>query len=227
VPEHPAELLAALQHADTVFPSGAVSFSWGLEALYNRGIVVDSATLSAFAAAHIRGRWANLDRVMMVHAHRARGDLQRVAELDLLTEAQSLSAEQRLGSSRMGDAFLRTHQKLGTPLAKDYAAWIRQGQAYGHIAVVQGLVWDQLGFKPLQVQAMAAHSICTGLMSAGVRLSIIGHVDAQIIHAGLLPLIASVIGQPVLSAEDAHSFIPQIEIASMNHETDEMRLFVN
>jgi urease accessory protein len=227
VPERPAELLAALQHADTVFPSGAVSFSWGLEALYNRGIVTDSDMLSAFAAAHIKGRWANLDRVMMVHAHRARGDLQRICELDALTEAQSLSAEQRLGSSRMGDAFLRTHQKLGTPLAKDYAGLIRQGQAYGHIAVVQGLIWGQLGFEPLQIQAMAAHGICTGLMSAGVRLSIIGHVDAQAIHAGLLPVIASIIEQPVCCAEEAYSFIPQIEIASMNHETDEMRLFVN
>ena len=227
MPENPAIMLAALQHADTVFPSGSVSFSWGLEALYNRGMVASSAAVGAFAAAHIRGKWANLDRVMMVHAHRAREDLESIAVLDALTEAQSLSAEQRLGSSRMGEAFLRSHRKLGTPMADDYAALIRRDEAYGHIAVLQGLIWGQIGFDVEQVQAMAAHGICSSLLSAAVRLSIIGHVDAQAIHSGLLPLIAAIISQPVCRVEEAHSFIPQIEIASMNHETDEMRLFVN
>ena len=32
-------LLAALQHADSFFPSGTVSFSWGLEALRADGLV--------------------------------------------------------------------------------------------------------------------------------------------------------------------------------------------
>jgi urease accessory protein len=32
-------LLAALQHADSFFPSGTASFSWGLEALRADGLV--------------------------------------------------------------------------------------------------------------------------------------------------------------------------------------------
>ena len=227
MPEKPATMIAALQHADTVFPSGSVSFSWGLEALYNRGVVVNRSTLAAFAAAHIQSRWATLDRVILVHAYRAGDNLQSICALDALSEAQSLSSEQRVGSSRMGMAFLRTHQKLGTPLADDYAALINRDEAYGHMPVVQGLMWGQLGFEESQIQAMAVHGICTGLLSAAVRLSIIGHVDAQAIHSGLLPRIARILSVPVCRAEEAHSFIPQIEIASMNHETDEMRLFAN
>lgn len=224
-----AGTLSVLQHADSMFPSGAVSFSWGLEALVNRGTVTGRETLSEFMAAHIRGRWAGLDRpaIAHAHAHAAGGDLERLACLDRLVEAQSLGAEQRIGSTRMGNAFLGVHRRLGTPLAADYARMVAQGRAFGHVPVVQGLLWQGLGFSAPQALTMAAHGLCTGLLGAAIRLSVISHLDAQAIHAALLPLIEEVLASPLCDPDEMHAFIPQIEIASMNHETDEMRLFVN
>ncbi len=222
-----ANLAAVLQHADATFPSGSVSFSWGLESLCNQGIVKDVATVAGFVSAHLRGRWASLDRVMMVHAHYAALDLNEVAWLDMLVEAQSLSTEQRMGSSRVGAALLSTHRRLGSKVAEDYAEMIELGKAYGHMPVVQGLIWGQCGFDSTLIQCMGAHGICTSLLGAAVRLSAIGHIDAQIVHSNLIPLIARIVSTPVGRPDECHSFIPQIEIASMKHETDEIRLFVN
>jgi len=219
--------LSTLQHADSMFPSGAVSFSWGLEALCNRGIVTGSDALLEFMAAHIHGRWADLDRPMIAHAHASGQNTKELAKIDRLVEAQSLSSEQRFGSTRMGAALLRVHQRLGTPLAAEYAEMVVHGQAFGHLPVVQGLLWRGLGFPAEQALMMSAHGICTGILGAAIRLSIIGHVDAQNIHSSLLPVIEEVLLSPVLVPEHARSFIPQIEIASMNHETDDMRLFMN
>lgn len=225
--ERAASLLSVLQHADSAFPSGMVSFSWGLETLYNRGLVSNRSQLAEFVATQITGRWASLDRPFLVAARDARGDLARIARLDSLLEAQSLGSEMRQGSRQMGLAMLNAHKRLGTPLAGDLSGRVRAGAIPGHAAVMQGVLWGGLGFSSGQAQYAAAHGLCAGLLGAAVRLSIIGHLDAQVIRAEIADLVARILRDPVCDPEQAHSFTPQIEIASMIHETDEMRLFVN
>lgn len=219
--------LAVLQHADSMFPSGAVSFSWGLEALCSRGMITGRDDLRDFMTAQIEGRWADIDRPMIWHAYHAERDVDRICYLDALIEAQTLSVEQRLGSKRMGGAMLAVHTRLGTPMAVDLGEIVRAGGAYGHLPVMQGVLWRQLGLSAENALVMSAHGLCVGMLGAAIRLSVVGHMDAQKIHTQLLELIEHVLCRPLCEAEAAHSFIPQIEIASMNHETDEMRLFVN
>ncbi len=219
--------LAAFQHADSFFPSAAVSFSWGLEALSNRGLVATRDDLSKFVNAQLIHRWAGFDRPVLVHAHAAAPELAALAELDFLVEAQTLAREQREGSRRMGAALLSVHAKLATPGAEDFLSDVQRGDACGHLAVAQGLVWRQLGFDAELVQLMAAHGMCTGLLGAAVRLAIIGHVDAQLILREMHRSVENVLAQPVCGPDALNSFVPQTEIASMNHETDDMRLFAN
>ena len=78
--------LMLLQHSDSAFPSGAVSFSWGLETLVNRGIVAKADDVQAFLNAHLTARWASLDRIMLLHAHQSWNDPDRIAWLDTLTD---------------------------------------------------------------------------------------------------------------------------------------------
>jgi hypothetical protein len=61
-------LLAALQHADSFFPSGAVSFSWGLEALRADGLVRTANDVALFIAGLLRHRWATGDRPLLAAA---------------------------------------------------------------------------------------------------------------------------------------------------------------
>lgn len=222
-----APLIAALQHADSMFPSGMVSFSWGLEALCNRGIVCDRGQVAQFVTTQITGRWATFDRVFLFHALMAEGDLSCIAGLDALVEAQSLGAELRRGSRQMGLAMLGAHRRLDTPLAESLFQLVRTGETPGHAAVVQGVLWGQLGFSAGQAQIMAVHGLCAGLLGAAIRLSIISNVEAQKIRTEAADLVEAILRQPVCAPEEAHSFTPQIEISSMNHETDEMRLFIN
>lgn len=219
--------LAAFQHVDSFFPSGAVSFSWGLETMCNRGIVSCRQDLLQFVRAQLTNRWASFERPVMVHAHAAADDLEALATLDWRVEAQTLAAEQRDGSRRMGAALLAIHGKLETPDAAAYLSRVQDGLAVGHLPVVQGLVWQRLGFAAPLVQRMAAHALCTSLLSAAVRLAIIGHFDAQSMLIELHPVIEHLVLETVADPDAIHSFVPQTDIASMNHETDEMRLFAN
>ncbi len=219
--------LAAFQHADSFFPSGAVSFSWGLETMSNQGLVSSRHDLRRFIRAQLTNRWAVFERPVMIHAHTAADDWQRLAALDWRVDAQTLAAEQRDGSRRMGAALLAIHVKLETPDAAACLSRVRDGLAAGHLPVVQGLVWQRLGFDALLIQRMAAHALCTGLLSAALRLAIVGHFDAQRILAELHPVIEDLVGRTIAEPGTVHNFVPQTDIASMNYETDEMRLFAN
>lgn len=225
--EHIASTLAMFQHGDSAFPNGAISFSWGLEALVNRGVVTNVDGVAAFLLAQIVGRWANIDRVVLLHAYAASDDLDEIARLDALINAQSLAAEQREGSRRMGAAFLGVHLSLGTPMAAPLRDLVAAGRIWGHAPIVQGVIWQALGFSDEQSQIMAAHGLCSAVLSSAIRLSVIGHIDAQKIHTLLLSQVENIIGTDLCPPNEAHGFAPQIEIASMLHETDQMRLFVN
>src|SRR3954451_10544009 len=53
-----AIFLAALQHADSFFPTGASAFSWGIETAVADGHVTTAADLAEFVACQLTYRWA-------------------------------------------------------------------------------------------------------------------------------------------------------------------------
>lgn len=221
----PTSLLAALQHGDSAFPSGAVAFSWGLETLCVEGRVAAAGDVGAFVAGQLTGRWANFDRAALAVAYRAAGDLDRVAEIDHLLEAQTLSREMREGSRRVGAALLAVHDGMGTPGACEYRRLVREGAVPGHAAAVQGLLWRGAGVEEDAVGAMSAHAFATGLLGAALRLGLIGHLDGQRILAGLRPLVAEILATPPPPVDEIGSFAPEAEIAVLRHETADARLF--
>jgi len=115
-----ADLLAVLQHGDSFFPSGAISFSSGLETLHADGAVTTAETLSQFVRGQIEQRWACCDRPALAWAHRAGADLDAVAAVDGELEALALPAELRSGSRRAGAALLGVHARLGSGRAAAY-----------------------------------------------------------------------------------------------------------
>src|SRR5687767_13522623 len=136
-----ASILNVLQHGDSFFPSGSVSFSWGLEAMAGSGALVTSDDVRAFIIGQLHARWACFDRTVVASAHRSAGNLDEVAEIDKRVERMTSAAELRAGSRRMGDAMLTVFSRLGYPGAVNYRALIKMQRACGHIAAMQGLLW--------------------------------------------------------------------------------------
>ncbi len=115
-----ADALAVLQFGDSFFPSGAVSFSWGLEGLSDSGVVTGADAVRAFVIGQLRARWAEFDRPVVVAAHRAKMSLDEVAAIDAQVEMQSPCAELRSASRRMGEAMLSVFARLGIGDASAY-----------------------------------------------------------------------------------------------------------
>lgn len=96
-------LLALLQYGDSFFPTGSVSFSWGLEGLCNDGILAFPGQVAQFVKGQLQHRWATMERAFLTAAHAARGDLGILESLDRLAEAMTLARELREGSTRAGE----------------------------------------------------------------------------------------------------------------------------
>ncbi|MEY2336561.1 urease accessory UreF family protein [Acidithiobacillus ferrianus] len=218
-------LMTVLQHGDSFFPSGANAFSWGLETLHGDGLLLGADGVAAFLRGQLRHRWWTSDAVALARTYLADADLARASEIDHELEALGFSRELREGSRRTGATLLRTHEQLATPRAADYRLLIRGGKAVGHLAVVQGLVWNGLGLSLEQALALSAHTLCAGTVSAAVRLGIMGHIDAQRVLGAMRVIVANITRQPV--ATEIGSFVPAAEIAAMRHEIQESRIFAN
>lgn len=220
-------LLIALQHADGQFPSGGFAFSQGLEASSSLAGRLGPFDFADFVATQIRHRWADADRVALVRAHRLSGDLDGLAELDREVEASTFVEGLRSGSRRNGMALLTTHGRLGTKGASACRDMVRKGDACGHLAVVQGLVWQALGLDEATAVAIGGYQMVASLATAAVRLGLIGAIDAQAAMARALPVIEAAACRPVADDEALRSFTPLCEIAVALHGASGQRLFSN
>lgn len=222
-----AEALAVLQFGDSFFPSGAVSFSWGLEGLSDSGVVTGADAVRAFVIGQLRARWAEFDRPVMVAAHRARMSLEEVAAIDAQVETQSPCAELRSGSRRMGEAMLSVFARLGIGDAATYRGLVKQGDAFGHLPAMQGYLWGRAGLSERDAVALSAHTFSTGLLGAGIRLGCLSHIDAQHILLDARQEASSLAARPVPPIGELSSYAIEAEIAVMQHVNNSLGVFAN
>lgn len=219
------QLLRVLQHADSFFPSGSVAFSWGLETLHSDGKMQGAPNVEAFLIGQINHRWLPCDRIVLAQAYAAMPDIHAVKRIDRSLEALSLAREGREGSRRAGSALLRIHAQLDTPFAQAYRERVQDGDACGHLPVMQGMLWQACGISRDAALAASAHSLCVGVLGAAIRLGALGHIDAQLILQRATLAIDE--AAPFAPADVPSTFVPEAEIAMLKHETQHARLFVN
>jgi len=220
-------VLQAIWQADGTFPSGSFAFSYGVEGVVALRSKLDAGALAELAATVIRQRWATCDRVALVRGYRAAGDLHAIAAIDLDVEASTFGSTMREGSRRNGGSFLASHARLGDGVALKLREAVRSGACLGHVAVMQGAVWQAMGLDEKLAQLASAYGVASGVTAAAVRLGAIGALDGQKVLRGCLPLIDTLVARPVPDDAGLSSFVPFLEIAAARHARADLRLFAN
>jgi urease accessory protein len=221
------QLLKAIWQSDGTFPSGSFAFSYGVEGLAAMGAVSDRDTLSDLTQTILQQRWAPFDRIALVQSFRARGDLAQIIRIDQEVEAATFGETQRDGSRRNGSSFLATHAKLGNVTAVVLRDAVRRGDALGHIAVMQGALWQSMEMDERMVQLASAYITVSGAMSAAVRLGVVGALQAQMVMNDCLPLIDRILVAPIPDDARLSSFVPFLDIAAAQQAQANLRLFAN
>jgi urease accessory protein len=218
---HLTRLLAWFSPA---FPIGAYAYSHGLEAAHEAGALPDRAALEAWVADLMEQGSGRADAILLAAAYGAAlsGDAAGLTALNDLALALQPSAERHLESTTQGSAFLQAVK----------AAWPAEGLAMAPDG-------PELAYPIAVGLAAAAHDLplpasleafllafAANLVSAGLRLGIVGQTDGQRITAALAPLAAAVAAEAATATlAELGSATLRSDIFSLRHETQYSRLF--
>jgi urease accessory protein len=216
------------------YPTGAFSYSHGLEWAVERGTVDRLDGLLEFVTAVLERGGGWVDAVLFAHAWRAahqppalwqRSGRAQLRELAELAAAFRGTAETALESRQQGAAFLAVTLKAWPhPRLSEFASDVRGQPTAQCIAVAVTCATHGIELcAALQafVQVSAAN-----LVSAGARLIPLGQTHAQIAIARLAPVVSAVAARASLvDLDDLGTCAPGLELCSMRHETQYTRLF--
>jgi len=218
--------LAMLQHGDSAYPAGGFAFSWGVEGLAADGRLDGADDLDSLIAEHLRFRWASMDRILLRRAFAA-SDLDAVATIDRLAEASTPSAQMRDGSHRAGRALLGVSVRLGGSLTSAYRPMVSADARLGHLPIIQALVYRDGGIGLDAAQLVSGWTLVTGLVSAAVRLGLVGHIEAQRAQGAAREVLEAMLAETPDADAEPSSFTPLIDIAVSRGPARHVRLFSN
>jgi urease accessory protein len=231
-------LYQLLAWTSPAYPTGAFSYSHGLEWAVEERSVTNLEQLLAFVEAVLTRGGGWIDAVLFAHAWRAAAssadgasDATRVDQgLDEIAELGAAfrgTAETALESRQQGAAFLQiTRQAWPNAVIERFAQ--RQTQAKRPVAhcVIVGLTCAAHGVALHPALCAYLQAVTANLVSAGVRLIPLGQTQGQLAIARLLPVIEQTAQRALETPlDDLGTAAPGLERCSALHETQYTRLF--
>lgn len=199
------------------FPTGAFSYSHGLEQAIDDGLIKDgSELLSWFSNLLQRGAGWN-DAVLLSQAWRNADNENAFWEVAELAEAMSISKERHLETMAQGSAFLKAAKAWG------YEDKLPPACA---LPVAVGFV-SALHKTDLQMTIIAyLHAYISNQIQAALRLMPLGQQGGVEVLAGVEPIVLDVArNAEAAGLDDLGSAAFIADIASMEHETLNSRIF--
>lgn len=220
-----AQLLRLLTWSSPSFPTGAFSYSHGIEFAVEEGLVANAAQLQDWVGWIVRHGALHADAVLLAHAHRAAeaGDNAKLDEVAEIAAAMRGTAETAIESLQQGASFFDTAQAVWP--TKRMAAFLKRTGAKPALPVAVALACADTIPLP---EALAAylHAGAANLVSAGVRLVPLGQTDGQRSIAALEGAVTETVARAMATALDALcTAAPMVDWTSMRHETQYTRLF--
>ena len=223
--------LVLLQLADSFFPSGSYTLSHGLESLVQSGDIASPEDLEPFVRLLLRNKVGSTDLVALAHAHRAsvQNDIAKVEQIDARLFAQTPVEKTRTAQRQGGRAMLMVaektwpHVQLATLSEKT-----TEGSFNCLHPVVFAVVAQVAGLAEESAIAAFTHSFVTGVLGAGIRLGVVGHLQVQQIRLSLSADMAEVCREArVRSLDEMWSCTPLIDLAQMRQAKLSRRLFAS
>ncbi|HEY7607944.1 MAG TPA: urease accessory protein UreF [Alphaproteobacteria bacterium] len=224
-----SQLFRLLTWSSPAFPTGAFSYSHGIEYAVEERLVTNAAQLQDWVGWIVRHGALYSDAVLLAHAFRAaeagddgldRAKLDEIAEL---AAAMRGTAETAMESLQQGASFFDTAQAVWP--RKRMAAFSKRTGAKPALPIAVALLCA--GAVPLpETLGAYLHAAMANLVSAGVRLVPLGQTDGQRSIAALEGAVTDTVGRALATAlDDLATAAPMVDWTSMRHETQYTRLF--
>ena len=208
------------------FPVGSFAYSHGLEWAHEAGDVIDFETCREWIADLLSYGSGRNDAILLAEPWRAVRDdnkdaLKSVIDLSLALQP---SSERYLESTTQGKAFLATARAAWSNDRLEKIVALHRGDITYPVAV--GIVSSSYAMPPSHVLEAFLTAFVSNLVSASVRLGVIGQTDGQRVIASLLPRVKEIAEFASRSSlDDLGASVFRSDLASLHHETQYTRLF--
>jgi urease accessory protein len=227
----PASLLHLLWLASPALPVGGFSYSEGLEAAIDAGLVGNETQAATWLVEQLHLTLARSDLAVIAQALRAwrRGDTPRVRALNSWLLQTRESAELRLQTEQMGRSLREWLRHLpGADAATlDFAATLEPTYPVMYALCAAGpggAHAEHAGER--DVLLAYAFGWAENMMQAALKTVPLGQTSGQRILARLAAEIPAAVEHALhLPDEDRQAYSPMLAILSSRHETQYSRLF--
>jgi urease accessory protein len=222
----PGALYRLLTWFSPGYPTGAFSYSSGIEWAVEAGDIRDAATLRSWLAVMLAEGGGYCDAVFFAHAYRAAAEMDECAlrSANELAIAFAPSAERHLETTAQGLAFLDITRAAWPCAALDRLHAIAEGPVALPVAVAAACAGHGLALAP--AMGCCLHTLAANLVSAGVRLIPLGQSDGQRVLASLEAVVTVTAARALTTPlDEVGSTAIRADLASMHHETQHTRLF--
>lgn len=211
------------------FPTGAYSYSHGVEWAVEAGSIKDRKTLVEWLEADLCYGTGRNEAIFFTQAWRCamEDDRAKLFEIAELAAAFRGTSEFALESSQQAMACLATLRHVWPDSVLDWLGqMLRQRHLQPAVAVVLGVRSARQGVPASMALPAFLQSYLANLVTAGVRLIPLGQTDGQLAIAALEQSIVAASAQAQnATLDDLGSAAFMVDLASMAHETQYTRLF--
>ena len=209
------------QLADSAFPTGGFAHSWGLEASWQSGEVPDAAALQRFVR---DGLWqAGRGGLPFVTAAWRAPD--RIDELDRISDVFLTNAVANRASRVQGRAFVSTCARIW-PIPALVALERHESRHFGHYAPLVGATFQALEVPLETAQRLFLFNTARGVLTAAVKLGIVGSYHAQRLQYEAGPVLDEVRARcGDLEDADVSQTAPLLDVLQSAHDRLYSRLF--
>jgi urease accessory protein len=212
-----------LQLADSTFPSGGFAHSSGLEAAMRAGALEPAGAFERWLHDAV---WqaGHMTVPFVAAAHRFPG---RLGELDLAHDAALRNRSLNQASRAQGRAHLDACMRS---VASDSLRALRDEARRGcqHLAPAFGASLALLGVARDDTLRLHLHALVRGLVSAAIRLSLVGPAEGQRLHARMAPTLEAACARGAgLDVSQQTQTAPLHDLLAGGHELLDSRLFAS
>jgi urease accessory protein len=225
----PLALLRLQTWLSPAFPTGAYSYSHGLEWAVEAECVKDRETLVDWLESDLRHGSGRNEVIFFSEAWRCAIDDNRAKLIEIAELAAAFrgTSEFALESLQQGAACLATLRRVWPDRILD---WLSEIVCERHVqpalAIVLGIRSARLGIPASLALSAFLQSYIASLVAAGVRLIPLGQTDGQFAISDLEEAVLAASAQAKKATiDDLGSAAFMVDLASMAHETQYTRLF--
>jgi urease accessory protein len=213
--------LLTWQIVDSAFPTGTFTHSLGLEAAWQFGELPDANALRGF----VEGTLVQAGHAHLPFLNEAYRNPDALAALDERADAFLVNTVANRASRMQGRTLLATAARIW-PSARMKRVQALAADTRAHVAPLSGAVFEALGLPLPTAQRVVLFGTARGVLSAAVRLGIVGSYDAQRLQYACGSHVDAIADRCApLSLEDVAQTAPLIDLLQAGHDRLYSRLF--